>query len=74
MVKSLLSNELKWKRKEAVKAYFRYNSDMLKGNEKKKLNVCSVTIAKFRADFGPGYLSNKSRNTVHSTLNFGQSY
>ena len=37
MVKSLLSNELKWKRKEAVKAYFRYNSDMLKGNEKKKI-------------------------------------
>ena len=34
---------------EAVKANFRYNSDMFKGNKKK--DVCPVIIARFRADF-----------------------
>jgi hypothetical protein len=35
MIKSLLSDELKRKGIKAVKDYFRYNSDMFKGKEKK---------------------------------------
>ena len=46
MVKSLLSNEMKMKGNEAVKA----NSDMFKDNEKNKY-ICSVITARFRADF-----------------------